>query len=154
MNIGLVDIDGHNFPNLALMKISAYHKSIGDNVSWVDIGNYDRTYMSKVFTFSPDYSKGLANYGEVIKGGTGFKMTNTLPSEIDKLCPDYSIYPKFTAAYGFLLVLHDLFSLTSVRYNDSPLHCISGSVLSPYVSVEPRKHRPNTKTDRFHPAGR
>ena len=85
MNIGLVDIDGHNFPNLALMKISAYHKSIGDNVSWVDIGNYDRTYMSKVFTFSPDYSKGFANYGEVIKGGTGFKMANTLPSEIDKL---------------------------------------------------------------------
>jgi len=102
MNIGLVDIDGHNFPNLALMKISAYHKSIGDNVSWVDIGNYDRTYMSKVFTFSPDYSKGFANYGEIIKGGTGFKMTNTLPSEIDKICPDYSIYPKFTAAYGFL----------------------------------------------------
>ena len=55
MNIGLVDIDGHNFPNLALMKISAYHKSIGDSVSWVDIGIYDRTYMSKVFTFSPDY---------------------------------------------------------------------------------------------------
>src|SRR5574344_418329 len=102
MNIGLVDVDGHNFPNLALMKISAYHKSIGDNVSWVDIGNYDRTYMSKVFTFSPDYSQGFANYGEIIKGGTGFKMTNTLPSEIDKLCPDYSIYPKFTAAYGFL----------------------------------------------------
>lgn len=102
MNIGLVDIDGHNFPNLALMKISAYHKSIGDNVSWVDIGNYDRTYMSKVFTFTPDYSKGFANYGEIIKGGTGFKMTNTLPSEIDKLCPDYSIYPKFTNAYGFL----------------------------------------------------
>jgi hypothetical protein len=102
MNIGLVDIDGHNFPNLALMKISAYHKSIGDNVNWVDIGNYDRTYMSKVFTFSPDYSKGFASYGEIIKGGTGFKMTNTLPSEIDKLCPDYSIYPKFTAAYGFL----------------------------------------------------
>jgi len=102
MNIGLVDIDGHNFPNLALMKISAYHKSIGDNVSWVDIGSYDRTYMSKVFTFSPDYSKGFANYGEIIKGGTGFKINNTLPSKIDKLCPDYSIYPKFTAAYGFL----------------------------------------------------
>src|SRR5574344_2144329 len=55
MNIGLVDIDGHNFPNIALMKISAYHKSIGDNVSWVDIGNYDRTYMSKVFTFTSAY---------------------------------------------------------------------------------------------------
>jgi hypothetical protein len=84
------------------MKISAYHKSIGDNVEWANIENYDRTYMSKVFTFSPDFVRGFANYGEIIKGGTGFKMTNTLPSEIDKLCPDYSIYPKFTAAYGFL----------------------------------------------------
>jgi hypothetical protein len=102
LNIGLVDIDGHNFPNLALMKISAYHKSVGDKVNWVDIGNYDRTYMSKVFTFTPKYSQGLINYGEIVKGGTGFNMTNTLPPEIDKQCPDYSIYPKYTAAYGFL----------------------------------------------------
>ena len=100
--IGLIDVDGHNFPNLALMKISSYHKSISDNVSWVDIGNYELTYMSKVFTFSPEYLKGFVNYGEIIKGGTGYKMNNTLPSEIDKICPDYSIYPKFTSAYGFL----------------------------------------------------
>jgi len=102
MNIGLIDVDGHNFPNLALMKISAYHKNIGDKVFWADIGNYDRTYMSKVFTFSPDYSRGLANYGEIVRGGTGFNMFNTLSPHIDKLCPDYSIYPKFKAAYGFL----------------------------------------------------
>jgi hypothetical protein len=102
MKIGLIDIDGHNFPNLALMKISAYHKSIGDTVEWASIENYDRTYMSKVFTFSPDFVSEFANYCEIIKGGTGFKMTNKLPSEIDKICPDYSIYPKYTAAYGFL----------------------------------------------------
>jgi MoaA/NifB/PqqE/SkfB family radical SAM enzyme len=84
------------------MKISAYHKKMGDNVNWVTVENYDRTYLSKVFTFSPDFIHGFGNYGEIIKGGTGFKMTNTLPSEIDKLCPDYSIYPKFKAAYGFL----------------------------------------------------
>ena len=101
MNIGLVDIDGHNFPNLALMKISAYHKSIGDNVSWVDIGNYDRTYMSKVFTFSPDFIKGFGNYGEVVTGGTGFNETNTLPDEIEHIMPDYSLY-KTDKAYGFL----------------------------------------------------
>jgi len=100
--IGLIDVDGHNFPNLALMKISAYHKSIGDSVEWVTIGDYDKTYMSKVFTFTQDYSQGFGSYGEVIRGGTGYRMTNTLPSEIDSLCPDYSIYPKFTAAYGFL----------------------------------------------------
>lgn len=34
MKIGLIDVDGHNFPNLALMRISAYHKSIGDTVEW------------------------------------------------------------------------------------------------------------------------
>ena len=99
--IGLIDVDGHNFPNLALMKISAFHKSIGDSVEWVNINNYDRTYMSKVFTFSPDYQNGFSNYGEIIKGGTGYNM-NVLPSEIDSISPDYSIYPKFKEAYGFL----------------------------------------------------
>lgn len=101
MNIGLVDIDGHNFPNLALMKISAYHKSIGDNVGWVDIGDYDRTYMSKVFTYTPDYMKGFANYGEIITGGTGFGGSETLPDEIEHIMPDYSLY-KTNKAYGFL----------------------------------------------------
>ena len=56
MRIGLVDIDGHNFPNLALMKLSAWHKSQGDSVEFADpmFGRYDRVYMSKVFTFTPD----------------------------------------------------------------------------------------------------
>jgi hypothetical protein len=56
MNIGIVDADGHRgFPNLAIMKISAYHKSLGDNVEWAQplLGSYDKVYMSKVFTFTP-----------------------------------------------------------------------------------------------------
>lgn len=101
MKIGLIDVDGHNFPNLALMKISAYHKSIGDQVEWVSVGNYDKTYMSKVFTFKPDYIPEFSNLGEIVKGGTGYGI-NYLPENIDKLCPDYSIYPKFKQAYGFL----------------------------------------------------
>ena len=36
MRIGLIDVDGHNFPNIALMKLSAYHKSLGDEVEWYD----------------------------------------------------------------------------------------------------------------------
>ena len=101
MKIGLIDVDGHNFPNLALMKISAYHKSIRDSIAWATLGNYDRTYMSKVFTYTSDFSNGLSDYGDIIKGGTGYN-NNVLPEYIDKLCPDYSIYPKFNEAYGFL----------------------------------------------------
>lgn len=101
MKVGLIDIDGHSFPNLALMKLSAYHKREGDSVSWADIGHYDKTYVSKVFTFTEDVSMGLGDYGEIIRGGTGYN-TETLPIHIDKLCPDYSIYPMFKEAYGFL----------------------------------------------------
>ena len=55
MKIGLIDIDGHNFPNLALMKLSAWHKSQGDNVSFVNyLEEYDTVYRSKVFSFTPD----------------------------------------------------------------------------------------------------
>lgn len=102
MRIGLVDVDGHHFPNLALMKIAAYHKSVGDVIEWASplFGRYDRVYMSKVFTFTPD------NYDqytcEVVKGGTGYDMHAELPEEVDRMCPDYSIYPQFKAAYGFL----------------------------------------------------
>jgi radical SAM superfamily enzyme YgiQ (UPF0313 family) len=102
MKIGLVDVDGHNFPNLALMKISAYHKSIGDSVEWVTIGRYDKTYMSKVFTFTPDYELGFSEYGEIIKGGTGYMNFIDLPPEIDKMSPDYTLYPNTESAYGFL----------------------------------------------------
>lgn len=56
--IGLIDVDGHNFPNLPLMKLSAWHKANGDHVEWYSpmfSGHCDRVYMSKVFTFTPDY---------------------------------------------------------------------------------------------------
>ena len=56
MIIGLVDVDGHNFPNFALMKIAAYHKAKGDDVEWAMpmFVQYDRVYQSKIFTFTPD----------------------------------------------------------------------------------------------------
>jgi len=101
MKIGLFDVDGKNFPNLALMKISAYHKKIGDEVEWSNIGEYDKIYSSKVFTFTPEKELGFATSKEIIKGGTGYGFTE-LPQEIDSICPDYSIYPQYLSAYGFL----------------------------------------------------
>ena len=102
MRIGLVDIDGHHFPNLALMKLSVWHKSQGDSVEFADpmFGRYDRVYMSKVFTFTPDCPD--IYHCEVIRGGTGFRdYTTVLPEEIEHICPDYSLYG-VNEAYGFL----------------------------------------------------
>ncbi len=115
MKIGLIDVDGHNFPNLALMRISAYHKARGDDVEWWfgNIFYYDIVYMSKIF--SDAYSEDIPepyNCGKVIKGGTGYcisldengkevfdKSKNVvLPDEIEKCFPDYSIYPQYDFA--------------------------------------------------------
>lgn len=74
MNVGLIDVDGHNFPNLPLMKLSAWHKQNGDNVEWYQPllnKHMDRVYMSKVFTFTEDYPYHV-EADEIIKGGTGY----------------------------------------------------------------------------------
>ena len=106
MNIGLIDVDSHNWPNLALMKISAYHKSIGDHVEWWDgFAQYDRVYMSRVFDdiYSVDEPE-PCNAAEIVKGGTGYGLQNCLPREVEHMMPDYGLYhwlPQNTA-YGFL----------------------------------------------------
>ena len=111
MKIGLIDVDGHNFPSLPLMKLSAWHRKKGDMVEWYDPLTAwqhppDRVYMSKVFTFTPDYLH-PANAGEIIKGGTGYFYPDggpELPKEIEHIYPDYSLYPDICkdTAYGFL----------------------------------------------------
>jgi hypothetical protein len=106
MNIGIIDVDGHNFPNLALMKISAWHKAQGDTVEWAfPMFQYDIVYQSKVFddTYSPDIDW-MPQADKIIKGGTGYGLDNKLPDEIEHIYPDYSIYPELTkdTAYGFL----------------------------------------------------
>lgn len=104
MKIGLVDVDSHNFPNLPLMKISAYHKSQGHTVEWhIPLDTYDIVYMSKVFTitFTDDYPF-VVKAEHVVKGGTGYDIVNALPKEIESMCPDYSLYPQYSEAYGFL----------------------------------------------------
>ena len=102
MKIGLIDVDGHNFPNLALMKISAFHKANGDIVEWaIPMLQYDKVYQSKVFTFTEDFETYILA-DEIQKGGTGYDLHNKLPDEIESLCPDYSLYPQYNEAYGFL----------------------------------------------------
>lgn len=116
MRIGLIDVDGRNFPNIALMKISAYHKQGGDMVEWYHpfTERYDLVYMSKVFSFTPDFEDCI-NAEKVITGGTGYCINLidgkevfdkskdiTLPQEIEHIYPDYSLYNITDTAYGFL----------------------------------------------------
>lgn len=101
MNIGLLDVDGHNYPNLAIMKLSAWHKQQGDSVEFANLlGIYDIIYKSKVFTFSSDdeYSYNCKKY---ITGGTGYKIKLKLNPMIEHTCPDYDLY-NCKHAYGFL----------------------------------------------------
>ena len=119
MKIGLIDVDGHGFPNLPLMKLSAYHKSKGDSVEWYQpmfSGHMDIVYKSKVFSFSPDYEWPI-DADKVVEGGTGYAISlidgkevydktkdQPLIPEIEHIYPDYSLYPELTkdTAYGFL----------------------------------------------------
>ncbi len=125
MNIGLIDVDGHHFPNLALMKLSSHHKQIGDNVEWWNPSvHYDLIYMSKVFSneYSPDIPD-PANADKIIRGGSGYaigladgqetynKSNDPDLTEAEHIYPDYSLYPELTGygqtkkhqtAYGFL----------------------------------------------------
>lgn len=117
MKIGLIDVDGHNFPNIPLMKISAWHKAQGDSVEWYDpmfSGHMDKVYMSKVFSFTPDFEYCI-DADEIIKGGSGYCISLVdgkevydkskdidLPHEIEHIYPDYSIYNITDTAYGFL----------------------------------------------------
>jgi len=115
--IGLIDVDGHNFPNLPLMKISAWHKSQGDSVEWyqpIGSGHMDKVYISKVFSFSADFDYYI-DADEVSRGGSGYCISLVdgrevydkskdipLPDEIEHIMPDYSLYGITDTAYGFL----------------------------------------------------
>ena len=103
MKIALHDNDNTGFPNLALMKLSAFHKSNGDSVEWFNAlsrSEYDRVYSSKIFTWSK-HDPYLPN--DTICGGTGFLSTGvrSLPEMVDEITPDYSLY-NIIYGLGFL----------------------------------------------------
>lgn len=102
MRIGLVDVDGHNFPNLALMKLSTYHKQLGDTVEWANsLEPFDKIYMAKVFTFTKDDNFAY-QCDDVVRGGTGYDLTSKLPDDVEGCYPDYSLYNIKNTAYGYL----------------------------------------------------
>lgn len=92
--IGLIDIDG-KIPNLALMKISTYYKSFGEEVQWVqEDGHYEKIYASSIFTRSHDKcEKLIKKYGDKIEiGGTGWDIKKNLLPEIESCKADYDLY--------------------------------------------------------------
>lgn len=123
MTVGLIDVDNYEnlkdcFPNLVLMKLSAWHKKQGDSVEWYEplfSGHLDKVYMSKVFSFTPDYPY-FVDADEVVKGGSGYCISLgtdgkerfdkskdiELPYEIEHIMPDYSLYGITDTAYGFM----------------------------------------------------
>lgn len=102
MKIGLIDVDGHNFPNVALMKIASWHRQQGDTVEWVNgLEPYDRIYKSKVFTFTPDDDFAY-QCPDIRKGGTGYDIKSRLPEEIDKHTGlAYDLYPQHKFSVQF-----------------------------------------------------
>ena len=102
MNIAIIDADligraKHRFPNLACMKLSAWHKSQGHNVNLVtdysNLAGYDKIFISKVFT-DTDVPESVLNLDNVEYGGTGFFYDKApkLPEEIEHIMPDYHLY--------------------------------------------------------------
>lgn len=124
MNIGLIADNTASFPNLPLMKISAYHKAKGDNVELAQSAlfqHYDIVYVSRTFNLDlptvPKIDLDYIDADKFIYGGSGFSLEvkngveicnpeqdKSLPYEIEHIYPDYSLYPKLTQnkAFGFL----------------------------------------------------
>lgn len=105
MNIAIIDAEivgktKHRFPNLCSMKLSSYHKSIGDSVTlktdYEGLELFDKVYISKVFTKTevPEHVLSMPN---VQYGGTGFYYDKAppLPPEVEHIMPDYHLYDEW-----------------------------------------------------------
>ena len=110
MHVGLIDIDNTRFPTLTLMKLSAWHKAHGNTVELISpadvlggnlFGKWDMIYASCIFERNKHVADDLAKAG-VMVGGSGYDMSRKLPTEIEHIMPDYSLYGITDTAYGFL----------------------------------------------------
>lgn len=110
----LVDADSV-IPNLALMKLSGFHRKLGDSISFMRLSipyypsrkkvahrvvtaSYDKVYCSVVFDGTIDYVGGDG----IVFGGTGYSLETVLEEEVESTSPDYSLYPDNDISYGFL----------------------------------------------------
>jgi len=116
LKVLLVDVDSVWF-NLALMKLSSWHKCRGDYVYLIRLPrkyrrgfgkpldltinspmrNYDRAYVSCIFSENAPLAKGivkmLESLGvEVELGGSGVDLKSQLPNEVEHIMPDYDLY--------------------------------------------------------------
>jgi len=95
MKVLLIDVDSHRgFPNLALMKISAWHKRRGDHVYFRKMCNPDLVYISCIYSWNRPKALGIAKMfpeAQIILGGSGINY-ESLPDEIEHTMPDYSLY--------------------------------------------------------------
>lgn len=102
MKVLLVQADG-KIPNLALMKLSSWHKAQGDQAGF-NISDPDRVYVSVVFKKNRENAKGIQRMypdAEVFFGGPGYDLEIELPKEAEFCVPDYSVYPKMDFSMGF-----------------------------------------------------
>lgn len=105
MRVAIIDADLigrklHHFPNLACMKLSGHHKDANDEVTlktdYNGLDEYDRVYISKVFTETP-VPDGVLSLPNVIYGGTGFYYDTATPLQVDieHHMPDYHLYDEY-----------------------------------------------------------
>lgn len=93
MKILLIQVDG-KMPNLALMKISAWHKLGGDQVFLNKTCNPDKVYISSIYNWNKSKAIGISLMfpnSEVVLGGSGINY-NWLSPKIEHLMPDYDLY--------------------------------------------------------------
>ena len=132
----LVDTDSL-IPNLALMKISAYHKSIGDQVGF-DVNDPDKVYASVIFKHNKHKVDGLKFYypnAEIDIGGSGYDLKKCLPAEIDRMQPDYDLYPKCDYYLGFTsrgCIRHCPFCIVPIKEGNYKTVCHVSEICSSY----------------------
>ena len=94
MKVSAIQVDG-KLPNLALMKLAAWHRARGDHVSLEIDGTVDKAYISVIWPQNRARALGIAKFfpnSEVEIGGSGFNYSVTLPDDIEHTMPAYDLW--------------------------------------------------------------